>query len=82
MYLDPVNKVLKYCKSTIIIHAYFNELINHNSSLTGPLRFLEFGSNRRYITNHDDSDATSEPISLPFGFPFGSDVHTLAFVSL
>ena len=56
--------------------------INCNSSLTGPIRFLEFGENRRYITNRDDSDATSEPILLPFGFPFGSEVHTLAFVSL
>ena len=57
-------------------------LTNCNFSLTGPLRFLEFGENRRYITNRNGPDAASEPISLPLGFPFGSEVHTLAFVSL
>jgi len=27
-------------------------------------------------------DGTSGPISLPFGFPVGSEIHTLAFVSV
>ena len=50
--------------------------------LTDVLRILEFGDNRKYIINHDSPDAASEPIALPFGFPFGSEIHTLAFVSV
>jgi len=46
------------------------------------LRFLEFGENRRYITDRDGPDGASEPIALPLGFPVGSEIHTLAFVSM
>ena len=49
---------------------------------TETLRFLEFGENRRYITNTFNPDAVSEPILLPFGFPFGSETHTSAYVSV
>jgi len=52
------------------------------SLLIGVLGFLEFGDNRKSITNLDSPDAASEPISLPSGFPFGSEIHTLAYVSV
>ena len=47
---------------------------------TETLRFLEFGENRRYITNTFNTDAVSEPISLSLGFPSGLDTHTSAYV--
>ena len=50
--------------------------------LTGVFGFLEFGNNRKFVTNRGSSDAASEPIPLPSGFPFGSEIHTLAFVSV
>ena len=55
--------------------------IVHNSSI-GVLGFLEFGENRRYVTDRDGPDGTSGPISLPLGFPVGSEIQTLAYVSV
>jgi len=56
--------------------------VNHDNSSTGALGFLEFGENRRYVTDRAGSDGASEPISLPLGFPVGSEIHTLAYVSI
>ena len=58
------------------------EYVENNYLPTGVLDFLEFGDSRKVITNRDSSDAASEPISLPSGFPFGSEIHTLAYVSV
>ena len=44
------------------------------------LPFLQFGDNKKYIAN-DTSDGVSEAISIPLGFPFGSTIQNLAFVS-
>ena len=46
------------------------------------LGLLKFGDNRKFITNRDRSDTASDPISLSPGFPFGSKIHTLAYVSV
>ena len=58
------------------------EYVENNYLPTGVLKFLEFGDNRKFTTNRDSPDAASEPIPLPFGFPFGSEIHTLAYVSV
>ena len=59
------------------------EYVENDYLLTGCLEFLEFGDNRKFIANLDSSDdAAAGPIPLPFGFPFGSDMHTLAYVSV
>ena len=44
------------------------------------LPFLQFGENKKYLAN-DASDSVSEAISIPLGFPFGSTIQTLAYVS-
>jgi len=54
----------------------------YSFSKTAAFGFLEFGENRRYVTDRNDSDGTSESIPLPFGFPVGSEIHTLAYVSV
>jgi len=44
------------------------------------LPFIQFGENKKSIAN-DAPDTVSSPISIPLGFPFGTNVHYLAFVS-